>query len=251
VRCRCETAPGGVFRPALAFPVLLFDIDGTLVHAGGAGRRALEAAMEEHLGGAVRPKEAWLSGMKLDGMTDRLIVREAMLAVAHRFEEPLCDRILESYAEHLAREIDGPGYEVLPGVLALLAELSRRGAVMGLCTGNILRGARTKLGQGGLDRFFGFGEGDVFGFAEDGEAREQIVRAALRRASARLGRAVPPREALVIGDTPRDVQGAHAAGCPALAVATGRFTVDALRATGAEHVVATLEARGVLELLLG
>ena len=60
--------------------VVLFDIDGTLLHAGGAGRRALETAMERHLGAAVRPEEAWLTGMKLDGMTDRLIVREAMQA---------------------------------------------------------------------------------------------------------------------------------------------------------------------------
>jgi phosphoglycolate phosphatase len=235
----------------LSFLVLLFDIDGTLVHAGGAGRRALEAAMEEHLGGAVRPKEAWLSGMKLDGMTDRRIVREAMIAVGHPFEARLCDRILDSYAMHLAHEIRGPGYEVLPGVVRLLEILSERSAVVGLCTGNILRGARIKLGHGGLDRYFGFGDGDVYGFAADGEAREEIVAAALRRASARVGRAVSPREALVIGDTPRDVSGAHAAGCPALAVATGRFSVEELRATGAERVVATLEGDEVLDFLAG
>jgi phosphoglycolate phosphatase len=235
----------------LPFRVLLFDIDGTLVHAGGAGRRALEAAMEEHLGGAVRPREAWLSGMKLDGMTDRLIVREAMLAVGHPFEAALCDRILDTYAAHLEREIRGPGYEILPGVLALLEALSRRSTVVGLCTGNILRGARIKLGHGGLDRYFGFCKGAVYGFAADGEAREDIVAAALRRASDRLGVALSPREALVIGDTPRDVAGAHAAGCPALAVATGRFGVDALLATGAERVVPTLEAPEVLGFLAG
>jgi phosphoglycolate phosphatase len=229
--------------------VLLFDIDGTLLHCGGAGRRALERSMEQHLGQAVRPQEAWLTGLKLDGMTDRLIVREAMLAVGHPFDEGLCDRILETYADRLEEEIQGPGYEVLPGVLALLDALRTADRTIGLCTGNIRRGARIKLSRGGLDRFFGFGEGDVHGFAGDGEARERIVLAALRRASARLGRAVDPREALVIGDTPRDVTAARAAGCPVLAVATGRFGVDALRAEGADHVVPTLERTHVAALL--
>lgn len=230
--------------------VLLFDIDGTLVHCGGAGRRSLERAMEQHLGGAVRREEPWLAGMKLDGMTDRLIVREAMLAVGHAFDEALCDRILDSYAERLEVEIHGSGYAVLPGVAALLEALDARGSLIGLCTGNIARGARIKLARGGLDRFFGFGEGDVVGFADDGEARERIVAAALRRAQARLGRALDPREALVIGDTPRDISAARSAGCPVLAVATGRFGVDALRAEGADHVVATLERAHVGALLL-
>jgi phosphoglycolate phosphatase-like HAD superfamily hydrolase len=230
--------------------IFLFDIDGTLVHAGGAGRRALELAMERHLGHVVRPQEAWLSGLKLDGMTDRLIVREAMVAVGHPFEEALCDAILDSYADELEREILGPGYAVLPGVVELLGALAARGRTVGLCTGNILRGARIKLARGGLDRFFGFGERDVHGFASDGEARERIVAAALRRASAHLGRPVQPREALVIGDTPRDITGARAVGCPVLAVATGRFGVDALRAEGADFVVPTLEVEHVGALLL-
>ena len=235
----------------MARRVLLFDVDGTLVNAGGAGRRALELAMEHHLGGAVRPQEAWLTGMKLDGMTDRLIVREAMIAVGHAFDEGLCDRILDTYADRLEREIECPGYAVLPGVAALLAELAAREAVVGLCTGNVIRGARIKLAHGGLDRYFGFDPHDIYGFAGDGEAREQIVLAALRRASARLGRTVSPREALVIGDTPRDIAAARAAGCPVLAVATGRFGVEELRAEGADHVLRTLEGRGVSDLLLG
>jgi phosphoglycolate phosphatase-like HAD superfamily hydrolase len=233
------------------FPVLLFDVDGTLVDAGGAGRRALEAALEQHLGARVRPQEAWLAGMKLDGMTDRLIVREALLAVDHPFDERLCARILDSYAEHLSRQIHGPGYEVLPGVEALLEELSARRAPVGLCTGNVARGARLKLGRGGLDRYFGF-EGDaIYGFAEDGEAREHIVAAAVRRASSTIGRPLAPEQALVIGDTPRDVVAAHAVGCRVLGVATGRHRAETLRAEGADHVVASLADPAAMALLLG
>jgi phosphoglycolate phosphatase len=231
--------------------LVLFDIDGTLVHAGGAGRRALETAMEAHLGGPVRRQEPWLGRLKLDGMTDRLIVREAMVAVGHSFEEALCDRILATYADRLEHEIAGAGYAVLPGVEATLAALAGRGTAFGLCTGNIARGARIKLARGGIDRWFGFGEADPNGFAEDGEARERIVVAALQRASARLGRPLSPAEALVVGDTPRDVGAARAAGCPVLGVATGRFGVEELRREGADFTAASLAAPEARALLLG
>ncbi|HET6923731.1 MAG TPA: HAD hydrolase-like protein, partial [Anaeromyxobacteraceae bacterium] len=134
---------------------------------------------------------------------------------------------------------------------ALLEALRRRGATMGLCTGNVEEGARLKLARGGLDGFFGWGEEAICGFAADGEARELIVEAALRRASRRLGRTVRPDAALVIGDTPRDVEAAHRVGVPVLAVATGRFSVEELRACGAERVLPTLEGRGVAGLVLG
>jgi phosphoglycolate phosphatase-like HAD superfamily hydrolase len=130
-------------------------------------------------------------------------------------------------------------------VRELLEDLSARRATIGLCTGNVTRGARIKLARGGLDRHFGFGAADVHGFASDGESRERIVAAALRRASAHLGRRLDPGEALIIGDTPRDVAAARAVGCPVLAVATGRFGMQALRAEGADHVVPTLEREHV------
>jgi phosphoglycolate phosphatase-like HAD superfamily hydrolase len=230
-------------------PVLLFDIDGTLVSAGGAGSRSLEQGLARHLEPLAGPRARWLDGMRLDGMTDRLIVRQAMAAAGLAFDDGLCDRVLASYLEFLVKEIEGPGYRVLPGVAELLDALSARGAVLGLCTGNVQSGARIKLARGGLDRHFGFGEQDINGFADDGEARERIVEAALRRASARLGRPVEPAQALVIGDTPRDVDAARRAGVPVLAVATGRFSLAELAAHGADHAVPTLE--GALELLLG
>jgi phosphoglycolate phosphatase-like HAD superfamily hydrolase len=227
--------------------LLLFDVDGTLVHAGGAGRRAVERALRIHVGELDRS----LAGLRLDGMTDRLIVREVLRALGRPFDDALCDRVLGDYVRFLREEIHGPGYRVLPGVAALLGALRRRGATMGLCTGNVEEGARVKLARGGLDGYFGWGEEAICGFAADGEAREHIVEAALRRAARRLGRPVRPDEALVIGDTPRDVEAARRAGVPALAVASGRFSVEELRACGAERVLESLEGEGVAELVLG
>jgi phosphoglycolate phosphatase-like HAD superfamily hydrolase len=229
----------------MAHAVILFDIDGTLVHAGGAGRRALERALVERCG----PHDGQLQALRLDGMTDRSIVREALGLLGHAWDEAACDGILGRYVEHLAGEISAPGYRVLPGVVAALEALRARGALVGLCTGNVVDGARIKLARGGLERYFDWGASAVCGFAADGEERERIVEAAVRRAAARLGREIHPCEALVVGDTPRDVAAARHAGCPVLAVATGRFGVEELAACGADHVAATLEepaARRVL-----
>jgi phosphoglycolate phosphatase len=232
---------------SLPFAVYLFDIDGTLVSAGGAGRRAFERAVSEHCGEV----SGALSGLRLDGMTDRLIVREALRLLGRRFEEAFCDALLARYVMHLETEIHGQGYAVLPGVVDALDALRARGALVALCTGNVVEGARLKLARGGLDRYFEWGASAVCGFASDGEDREHVVRAALRRASERLGRAVAPREALVIGDTPRDVVAAHAVGIPVLGVATGRYTEAELRAAGAEHAAATLTETGARRVLFG
>jgi phosphoglycolate phosphatase len=231
----------------LPYAVYLFDIDGTLVSAGGAGRRAFERAMAEH----VEAFDGALGGMRLDGMTDRLIVREALRLLGRPFEDAFCDALLERYVAHLVEEINGPGYAVLPGVEAALAGLRARGGLVALCTGNVLEGARLKLARGGLDRHFEWGAGAVFGFAADGEDRERVVLAALRRAGERLGRSVGPGEALVIGDTPRDVSAAHACGVPVLAVATGRYGEAELGAAGADHVAPSLADEGAHRVLFG
>lgn len=227
--------------------VVLWDIDGTLVNAGGAGRRAFERAVADFVG----PFDGALNGMRLDGMTDRLIVREALTLLGKPHTEPLCDELLARYVEHLHGEIDGPGFQVLPAVQESLAALRSASRPFGLCTGNVVDGARVKLSQGGLDSFFEWNEGAIAGFAADGERREDVVAAALRRASARLGRPVAPGEALIVGDTPRDVSAAHWHGCPVLAVATGRFGVEELRACGAEWTVPSLAASEAQALLLG
>jgi phosphoglycolate phosphatase len=227
------------------FQAYLHAVDGTLLSCGGAGRRSLERSLVEHCG----PFDGALATLRLDGMTDRLIVREALGLLGHPFSEDRCDAVLARYLVHLEDEIAAPGYRVLPGVVETLDGLRGRGALYGLCTGNVVGGARVKLARGGLDRYFEWGPEAPGGFAADGEARERIVLAALRRASARLGRPLDAREALVVGDTPRDVEAAHLAGCPVLAVATGRYAPDALRAAGADFVVPTLEAPEARRLL--
>jgi phosphoglycolate phosphatase-like HAD superfamily hydrolase len=228
------------------FAALLLDIDGTLLRAGGAGRRAFERALADHAG---VPIDGAIASLRFDGMTDRGIVRESLALLRRPWEDSTCDAILASYVAHLHGELEGPGFRVLPGVEPLLRALSARGAAYGLCTGNVVEGARAKLRRAGLEGFFDWGPGGMHGFAEDGEARPRVVAAAVRRVSAALGRQVSPAEVLIVGDTPRDVEAAHAVGCPALCVATGNFDEAALRAAGADAVVATLEAPAARALL--
>ncbi len=230
----------------MTYRLVLLDVDGTLVLCAGAGRRSLERAVREHC----RRPDGDLTPLRLDGSTDRLIVRHALKLLGREFDDPACDRILSRYVEIVEGELADPGYRVLPGARAALEALRVRGVAHGLCTGNVKEGARLKLRRGGLDGYFEWGPEAVGGFAEDGEVRTWIVEAAIRRAAAQHG-PVAPAEVLVVGDTPLDVQAGHEAGCAVLGVATGRYGTEDLLAAGANHAVETLEAPEALRLIGG
>ncbi len=209
---------------------LLFDLDGTLTRSGGAGSRALGKALH------TRPQAmAELRKMRLDGMTDRAIARALLAAEGDQaipierrmgsIAEADIDGVLERYLVALAEECARQVYVAQPGIPDLITRLRRRADVLlGLCTGNLARGAELKLTSAGLWGAFRFG-----GYGSDAEPRPDVVRAAWERA-----RALGATEALVIGDTPRDVLAAHEAGLPACAVATGRWTMQQLAEHGAE-----------------
>jgi len=213
--------------------IYLFDIDGTLIAAHGAGRRAFEQALKDACG-----LEAGLSGIRLDGKTDPLILAEAFLAAGRA--PPTDDdraRVFAAYLAHLDRELGSGAYEVLPGVERALALLESRDVHVGLQTGNLEAGARRKLERGNLWHRFAFG-----GYGSDAHDRETLVAVAIERGHTRAGRRVDPSDIWVIGDTPRDIAAAHAAGARAVGVATGSFDEAALSAAGADLVVPTLEA---------
>ena len=216
---------------------LLFDLDGTLTSSAGAGMRSLAKALHH------RPRAAeHLRSMRLDGMTDRAIVRLTLIAEEKPVSEEAIDEVLGHYLDGLEKACAaGDAYRTLPGVDALIARLHARADVLlGLCTGNAERGARAKLSGTGLLPRFRFG-----GYGSDAEPRADIVRAAWRRAHA-LG----ATSGLVIGDTPRDVSAAHEAGLPACGVATGRYSKEELLASGADKVIADFADLAASETLL-
>lgn len=225
---------------------LLFDLDGTLTSGGGAGGRALGRALH------ARPQAAEeLRRMRLDGMTDRLIARIVLAAegdqrvpIEYRMNavaEAEIDAVLARYVEALETECARNPYVALPGIADLVARLeSRSDVILGLCTGNLARGAELKLRSAGLWGPWKFG-----GYGSDAEPRAEIVRTAWQRAQ-ELG----ATEALVIGDTPRDILAAHEAGLPACGVATGRWSLHDLTAHGADMVAQDFSDPAAAERLL-
>jgi phosphoglycolate phosphatase len=216
-----------------AYRILLFDIDGTLVSTGGAGAVAWKQAFEE------------LHGIPADigeftdaGMTDPDVGARTFEAVIGREPTPHeLAQLVQRRLEHLPEAVAASeGYRVLPGVPERLRQLSRDGHLLGIITGNGDGAAHIKLARGDLNRWFTFGA-----YASAGLDRAGIVRQAVQRGEAMLGRDVPNTEIYVVGDTPLDVQAAHAAGCTAIGVATGHFDAAALREAGADQVVETME----------
>ncbi len=230
--------------PVRAAParVLLFDIDGTLLNAGGIGRRAFTAALA-----GVGADRAVLDGIRFAGTTDRAIARAALEGAGVAADAPLVQRVLTAYVEVLAAELaarrDGE-CRLCPGVAELLERLAGAPLLLGLGTGNVEAGARLKLEAVGIAGHFRFG-----GFGDEHEERAEVLRlAAARGAALAAGRAT---EVIVIGDTPRDVQAARAIGARVLAVTTGPFDHATLSGAGPDWLVDDLRAPEVLGLLTG
>jgi phosphoglycolate phosphatase len=227
--------------------VILFDVDGTLVLTGGAGRRALARAF-----GEVCDRTDALDGVRLGGMTDRLIVRRGLEAIGHPHDPAVVDAVLEAYVGHLPDLVAASErYRVLPGVRATVDRVLERATAgahiaVGLGTGNLRRGALIKLSRAGLDALFPFG-----GFGCDHEDRAELLRAGVRRGAQRLGVAPEACRVVVVGDTPRDVQAARAIGAECVCVGTGDFAPDALLESGAHVAFATLADEGAVSAICG
>lgn len=221
--------------------ILLFDIDGTLITTGGVARNALIAAFDDLVGDARLALD-----FSFGGMTDRAILRRG-LERAGSADDAMIERLLEHYLAGLERHInDAPGYRVHAGMRETLDRLSPMGNVaVGLGTGNVERGARIKLERGDLNRYFAFG-----GFGCDSEDRARLIEAGLRRGAARLGRSLDDCRRVIIGDTPRDVEAAHANAARCVAVLTGFVPREELERSGADAVYADMASPGAFESLL-
>lgn len=227
--------------------LVLFDIDGTLLHSGGAGRRAVLRAVA-----ALVPLTDAAHALRFDGKTDPQIVME--LLEASGFPDPRAPEVVqgvcEAYVAHLEAELAAPGHgaALCPGVPELLDRLERHAeVVLGLLTGNVARGARLKLAAVGVDpaRF-------VLGaYGSDSHHRPDLPAIAARRAEPHLGRVPAGADVVIIGDTPADVTCGRGIGARPVAVATGHYPAEALRSAGAVHVFTDLtDTDRVLEAIL-
>jgi phosphoglycolate phosphatase-like HAD superfamily hydrolase len=224
--------------------LILFDIDGTLVLTGRAGWRAMNRACADIVG-----HDNAMAGVEFAGRTDWSILADVMRNHGKTLDSALLDRLNRSYVAHLAEEIELPGTgvkDVMPGIRPLLDALQQRDDVaLGLLTGNFIDGARIKLGYFDLWKYFPCGA-----FGGDSANRNDLVPVAVRRAAEAGIAGIEAHRVIVVGDTPNDVECARVAGALPVAVATGSYTVDDLRATGAEIVFQDLSnTQAFLKLL--
>ena len=211
--------------------LVLFDIDGTLLSAGGAGARALTDALMEVYG-----KMGPVGGYSMGGRTDPQIVRELMTAVGMTVDEieARLDEVWRLYLRNLRDEIARSRVRALPGVPALLDRVQAGGdpTVLGLLTGNVEEGARLKVDAAGL----GFERFRVGAYGSDHWQRPELPAVAARRAREATGIGFEGKEIVIIGDTPFDIScGAHL-GVRTIAVATGSHSADELAACGPDFV---------------
>jgi phosphoglycolate phosphatase len=195
--------------------LFLFDIDGTLVTARGAGRLAIGAALRATYGTA-----GDIDGYDFRGKTDPRIVVDLMrgAGIADDVIEARMAACFDAYTVELERQIgDGSRVIVLPGVAEVVRALSTRDdALVGLLTGNIEAGARVKLRSTGLFPLFRVGA-----YGSDSMDRRRLPAIACERARALADREFSFDRVTIIGDTPLDVDCARACGAVAVAVATG------------------------------
>ena len=194
-------------RESMRRTVFLFDIDGTLISTGGAGRRSMDGGVRQSSTARAASRRSTFS---FAGMTDRAIVRNGLRALEGpdaraRASDDAIDRVLDAYLARLADEVArtrgrtaSSRGQVGPGLAA-----GARGGVpsaIGLGTGNVRRGAYAKLARGALDDAFAFG-----GFGCDAEDRTELLRVGAQRGAAALGAPLEDCRVVVIGDTPKDV----------------------------------------------
>jgi phosphoglycolate phosphatase len=212
---------------------ILFDIDGTLIVTGGAGAESWRVAFEELYG-----VPADIGEYTDAGMTDPEVGRRTFEKVIGREPTPSeFSRLLSRRNAALPRAVaESKGYRVLPGVAELLPRLCEEGYLLGLTTGGVETAAHIKLERAHLNRYFHTG-----GYGSDSTDRSKLTGKAIERASRILGHPLSHDQVLVIGDTPLDVEAAHAADAVGVGVATGHYSKEELQRAGADFVLGTLE----------
>ncbi len=224
--------------------LVLFDIDGTLIRTGGAGRRALQEAGRSLFGDGFS-----VDGLDPSGKLDPDIFEE--LAARHPAVD-LRSRAARFRALYIAAlEREAGTLRALPGAAATLAALgSVPGVTLGVLTGNYRSIADLKLRATGLAAADG-APFEIRACGDEAGDRAALVTLAMERYHARFGRALPPARVVLVGDTPRDVAAGRAHGVRVAGVATGRWTAEQLARAGARPVLPDLRDAAPLLALVG
>jgi len=210
--------------------VCLFDIDGTLLNTGGAGAKAMEAAVGEVFG-----RTDPIFDIPFAGRTDRAIATDIFAYYSIEFSDENLRDFLNCYTQHLSKLLAATPGLVLPGANELVSHLHGRDDVLlGLLTGNFVEGARLKLRHYELEQYFDFAIG---GFGDSHADRDDVARAAFDTVkSHRDPEDVNLDRVWVIGDTPADIRCGRAIGAKVIAVATGIYSFEELSQHSPDHL---------------
>jgi phosphoglycolate phosphatase-like HAD superfamily hydrolase len=217
-------------------PLLLFDIDGTLVHV--AEEVAFARAFLEHCG-----RDVDLSYAADMVITDtgyaRGVLRRAGLAhgdddidlALARFVTHLCSAI--ETAELPVRAVAGAAafVDAMHGILPLA-----------VATGCVEGSARAKLAAVGLDARLPCG-----GYSRREQSRAEILERAVVAAAAHYGRDFTPRTTIYFGDGPWDVAAARTAGVHFVGINEHDGSRTRLRDAGAELIFPDYSDRSAIE----
>lgn len=209
----------------------LFDIDGTLIRSGGAGKHAFSHALREVFG-----VDDVTDDIPFSGRTDRAILRD--LFQHHGIEDSAAawQNFRSAYLDHLPRSLAEREGAVLPGVFGLLKHLASCPELMlGLLTGNIAAGAKIKLDHYGLSHFFECG-----GYGDRHYDRNQVASEAFDQARAKCAEPLLADQVIVVGDTPADIRCGRSIGAQVIAVCTGEHSAEELEAESPDLLLADL-----------
>jgi phosphoglycolate phosphatase-like HAD superfamily hydrolase len=208
--------------------LVLFDIDGTLLTAHGAPKKAMASVL-------VRRYQRFHYDQNYDfsGRTDPQIVEHLLRHDNREYSDNLIQEILREFCVELEIELkNGKKPEIHPGVRNLIQELERFPKVyLGLVTGNVSEGARIKLQAVNLDRYFPIG-----GFGDDSKDRNDLPPIAKRRAEAHYNNKFESNNIWIIGDSIYDIECAQKNDYRCLAVPTGKTPKEKLLAAHPEFI---------------
>ena len=223
--------------------LILFDIDGTLLDAGGLSRRSFLCTVGQFAALKAAPERSSFAGK-----TDPQIMRELLLQNGLSTEQT--DRVLgealESYQSHYLSHFRDAGIKPLDGARDLierLAAIAPDRLTLGILSGNMEALVPPKLEAAGIPA----SSFDIGSFGSDDADRDKLPAIAVQRAERFLGASILPREVAIVGDTPRDIGCARHFGAVSIAVATGDYTVGQLKAAGPTYVLGSLLTWGEVE----
>lgn len=215
--------------------LLLFDIDGTLLHTNGVGQEAVTEALSP-----LTERPISTADVPFSGRTDPAIFRDVLSKNDLPTTDAFIESAIERYVHVMKRRLTPKKVEVLPGVPSLLTELHERPDVqLGLVTGNVEPIAYEKLSTAGLGSYFPFGS-----FGSDHVDRAELPAVAARRASTFTGRSFCLDEhAVIVGDTVHDIHCGRAVDAEVVSVCTGRYERDLLTQHTPDLLLETLQHR--------